>query len=237
MTAIGQLLVLQEHDTRIGQLRHRRATLPARAALAELEAALDALAGERSGVQAGRDDLGARQARLEGDLDALERRTAELDKKLAAGSVPRELQALALERDGVLERRGQLEDELLEVLEAVEAADVALVGMDERHVELLQQVVAGRDELAGAEAEIDAELGAELRGREQAGVEVPEALLVEYERLRSKMGGVAAAPLTRSSCGGCHLTLPAMELDRIRGLPADAVVHCEQCGRILVRSS
>ncbi|MBK9181147.1 MAG: hypothetical protein IPM45_16595 [Acidimicrobiales bacterium] len=236
MTAAGQLLVMQEHDTRIDQLRHRRATLPPRAALAELEAALEALAGERAGVQAGRDDLGTRQARLEGDLDALERRAVELDKKLAQGSVPRELQALALERDGVLERHGHLEDELLEVLEAVEAADAALVRLDDQRVELQRQVVAGRDELAVAEAEIDAELGAELGARERAAADVPDALQAEYERLRAKLGGVAAAPLTRSSCGGCHLTLSAVALDRIRGLPPDAIVHCEQCGRILVRS-
>ena len=29
--------------------------------------------------------------------------------------------------------------------------------------------------------------------------------------------------------------IPATELDRIRLEPADAVVNCEQCGRILVR--
>jgi hypothetical protein len=37
------------------------------------------------------------------------------------------------------------------------------------------------------------------------------------------------------SCSGCHLTLPAMEVDRIRKAPADEVITCDQCGRILVR--
>jgi predicted nucleic acid-binding Zn-ribbon protein len=45
---------------------------------------------------------------------------------------------------------------------------------------------------------------------------------------------VAVARLVGNHCDGCHLTLPAMELDRIRHLPEDELVTCEQCGRILV---
>ena len=49
------------------------------------------------------------------------------------------------------------------------------------------------------------------------------------------LGGVGAARLVGPSCTGCHLTLPAQELDRIRREPPDALVFCDQCGRILVR--
>jgi hypothetical protein len=56
-----------------------------------------------------------------------------------------------------------------------------------------------------------------------------------YERLRQRLGGVAVALLVGSSCGGCHLTLAAGEIDAIRRLPPDALVTCAQCGRILVR--
>jgi len=37
-------------------------------------------------------------------------------------------------------------------------------------------------------------------------------------------------------CGGCHLALPATEVARLRIEPADTLVTCEQCERILVRS-
>ena len=50
-----------------------------------------------------------------------------------------------------------------------------------------------------------------------------------------RFDGVAVARLVGSHCDGCHLTLPAMELDRIRHLPEGELVTCEQCGRILVR--
>jgi len=65
--------------------------------------------------------------------------------------------------------------------------------------------------------------------------QVPAELLARYERLRAKLAGTGAARLVGESCGGCHLTLPAMEVDRIRRAPPDEVLTCDQCGRILVR--
>jgi predicted nucleic acid-binding Zn-ribbon protein len=43
------------------------------------------------------------------------------------------------------------------------------------------------------------------------------------------------ARLVGNHCDGCHLTLPSMELDRIRHAPETEVFTCDQCGRILVR--
>ena len=49
------------------------------------------------------------------------------------------------------------------------------------------------------------------------------------------LGGVAVAKLEGNSCRGCHLQLSAVEVGRIRKLDPDVLVHCEECGRILVR--
>jgi uncharacterized protein len=59
-------------------------------------------------------------------------------------------------------------------------------------------------------------------------------LLATYERLRARLGGVGVARLVGTHCDGCHLTLSAVELDRVRHLPDGEVYTCEQCGRILV---
>jgi predicted nucleic acid-binding Zn-ribbon protein len=71
------------------------------------------------------------------------------------------------------------------------------------------------------------------RGEASSGV-APE-LLDEYERLRGLLAGVGVAKLVGNRCEGCHLTLPAMEIDRIRHLPPDEKVYCDECGRLLVR--
>ena len=64
---------------------------------------------------------------------------------------------------------------------------------------------------------------------------MPDELWPEYDALRSQLGGVAVARLAGATCQGCHLALSAVEVDRIRKLPVDEPVHCEECGRLLVR--
>jgi predicted nucleic acid-binding Zn-ribbon protein len=92
-----------------------------------------------------------------------------------------------------------------------------------------------RRAVASAQAVIDAELAEVLARREEAARGVPAALLGRYETLRGRLDGVGAARLVNGRCAGCHLALPATEVDRIRHLPPDAMARCDHCGAILVR--
>ena len=71
--------------------------------------------------------------------------------------------------------------------------------------------------------------------REAAAAEVPDELWPEYDKLRARLGGVGIARLVGSTCQGCNLALPAVEVDRIRKLSLDEAVYCEECGRLLGR--
>ena len=86
-----------------------------------------------------------------------------------------------------------------------------------------------------AEAGVDEEMARLGEGRAQAAGSVPADLRASTIASGPASDGVAVARLVGNHCDGCHLTLPAMELDRIRHLPEGEVVTCEQCGRILVR--
>ncbi len=235
--ALERLLALQELDTRIDQLRHRHATLPERDALAAAQAAVDRLDAEMAGVQSRHDDLLRSQRRLEDEVASVEAKAAEVDRKLYGGTVtaPRELQDMQAEVESLRRRQSSLEDELIEVMELAEPVGDQLARMGADRERLTSEVEEQRRALTAAEAEVDAELaGVEV---ERAGVaaEVPADLLATYDRLRTRLDGVAVARLEGSRCLGCHLTLPATELDQIRRQDAGAVVTHEECGRILVR--
>ena len=49
--------------------------------------------------------------------------------------------------------------------------------------------------------------------------------------------GVGAALLRARECGGCRLTLDNAEMAVIKAAPADEVIRCEECQRILVRTA
>jgi predicted nucleic acid-binding Zn-ribbon protein len=58
-----------------------------------------------------------------------------------------------------------------------------------------------------------------------------------YEKLRSQHGGVGAAALRRGQCQGCHLSMNTVDLNAMRAAAPDDIVRCEECRRILVRTS
>lgn len=93
---------------------------------------------------------------------------------------------------------------------------------------------ARRDEAA---AVLDADIAAATKEREVVAGSIPADLLKLYDKLRVKEGGVGAAKLFQRRCEGCRLELNITELNEVRAAAADAVVRCENCRRILVRTS
>jgi len=237
LTVFHDLLQVQEHDTAADRLRHRRDHLPE---LGELRATEDELAH----VEATLGDVDAQgaeaakiQRRLEGELSLLESKLTELNAKLYSGvvSAARELQAMQSEAATMRERRAVLEDQVLEAMGEQESIDEQLAELRAKRAELDAKGASLRAAVAEAQAEVDRELAAALAARSDAATSIPADIAALYERLRAHLGGVAAAPLVNGRCGGCHLALPATEIDRLRKEPADALVRCEQCERILVR--
>lgn len=237
MTVFHELLRVQEHDTAADRLRHRRHTLPELAQLRAVEEELAGLEATLATVGAGAAEAARVQRRLEGELSLLEAKIAELDAKLYSGvvTVPRELQAMQAEGDAMRARRATLEDDVLEAMAAREPLDDEVAALERRRDELDREGARLRAAVAEAEADVDRELAAEIEARGAAASSIPEDLAALYEQLRAHLDGVGAAPLVNGRCGGCHLALPATEVDRLRKEPPETLVRCEQCSRILVR--
>jgi hypothetical protein len=234
---LARLLDVQHYDTAIDQLRHRQAALPERAELATIEGQLGVLAARTKELRLTRDELGDRQGALEQQIEASRTRHQVLEKRLFGGQVaaPRELQAMNEEVKHLARHITELEDREIEVMEALEPYDTELQAGDVRRGALESDATRLRGSIGATEAQLEAEIAEETRARAVAASEVRDDLLARYEQLRSKLGGTGAAQLVGGSCSGCHLALPAMELDRLRKAPPDAVITCDQCGRILVR--
>jgi hypothetical protein len=72
--------------------------------------------------------------------------------------------------------------------------------------------------------------------RETVATDVPPDLMALYVKLGAGRGGVGAAELRQRRCTGCQLEVNAAELRAFAAAPADEVLRCEECGRILVRT-
>jgi predicted nucleic acid-binding Zn-ribbon protein len=234
---LSRLLDLQDRDLALDQLAHRRKALPQRTALADATAGVARLDGEVAALRAQLHDIELRQKRLEDEIAGIDAKSAAETKKLNSGTVtaPREIQALSDEVDALGRRKRVLEDDELELMEQAEPLTADVERLEGERAALAADVERLGREIAAAESEIDAEAGSVRAERDAAAADVPADLLARYEKLRTKLGGVAVARLQGDLCLGCHVSLPAVEVDQIRHAPADAVVTHEECGRILVR--
>jgi predicted nucleic acid-binding Zn-ribbon protein len=237
MTRWDDLLAVQEHDTTIDQLVHRRANLASRAELDALMAELAGLEASAAEVETVRHDLGRDQQRLEDEIGGLNERATQHDKTLYSGTIgnPRELQSLQDEIASLKRRISQLEDREIEVMEQIEPLDAQLSTLAASRTSLDERGAALRAQIAEEEVAIDGELEQVRSERDELVTSVDPELLEEYDDLRKRSGGIAIARLVGGSCGGCHLSLPAVDIDRIKKLPPDAPAHCEECGRLLAR--
>jgi predicted nucleic acid-binding Zn-ribbon protein len=233
------LLDLQAIDAKADQLRHQRRTLPELAEIAALQESRAAADAQRRDAQILVDDLSAEQHKVDLDVEQVKtRRTRDRDR-MDQGLItnPKDLERMQGELESLNRRITTLEDEELEVMARLEDAQKDLDGFAAQVAETderLAALSASRDRRVAA---IDDELASLDAERRPAAEAVPADLLALYDKLRESKGGVGAALLRARECGGCRLTLDAHEIAEIRAKPEDEVVRCEECQRILVRTS
>jgi predicted nucleic acid-binding Zn-ribbon protein len=229
---------VQALDSRAAQLRHQRATLPELAEIAELERTRAALTDQARDARIEVDDLTTEQTKVDADVEQVKARRKRDRDRMDQGLIanPKDLERMQHELESLERRITTLEDDELEVMARLEDAQKTLDSVQEQVrviEERLAALASARDEKAAA---IDADLAAVARDRGPAVDGLPEDLLKLYERLREQKAGVGAAALRARECGGCRLTIDAAELAVIRKAPADEVIRCEECQRILVRT-
>lgn len=234
-----KLLDLQALDAEVDQVRYKLAHLPEEAEIAALTTELKGLRDRVRDQQIAVDDLTTKQKKADADVEQVKARRERDRQRMDQGLVsnPKDLERMQHEMETLERRITVLEDEELEVMEELEDAQKSLASSQQEDEELTAKLTALVQTRDAKRDELDAELARVSGGRDPMVADLPEDLLALYERLRANKGGVGAAELRARQCSGCMLTLDAAELSRIKGLPSNAVVRCEECQRILVRTS
>lgn len=237
MGAFEGLLELQELDTTIDQLRHRLESLPERAEQLRIEREVAALADRTADAEARRDVVRREQRRHEDEVATIEAKVEHVrhqlyDSGITSAKAAADLQA---DLDSLIRRQRELEDLVIEQMELAEPIDEELGGLASERATLDGRLEEATAALRAAAGVVGDELAA-AEGRRPAIVAgVPQELLATYEAMRPRLDGVAVAKLVGSRCDGCHLTIPSAELEALRRAPAEEVLRCPECTRILVR--
>jgi hypothetical protein len=234
MAVTHELLDLQTIDLAADRLRARRDALEGGEDVRTARDAADAAERTLGDLGLEIDVLDRDATKLEHEIDSLTRKAADERSRMSDGSVAnaRELDAIGREVENLGRRQTDREDELLIIMERREELERRRADASGESTRLRAEVdraTAGSDaELRQVQADLDIRAGE----RAQLLAKIDPEVLELYEELRGTKRGVGAAALVDGVCQGCHETLSAVELDRVKH--ADAVTRCEHCRRILV---
>lgn len=231
------LIDLQAVDLDIDRNRHRLVVLPERDRVTALGARLQELNDERVVADTELTDLRRAVARADADVTSVRARTERDKALLDSGSVAasKHLSDIEHELETLARRQRELEDEELELMEAVE-------NTENRLAEITDQLAVTQSELATAQeaqdaalVDIDHEYDGLSARRTEIAAQLPAELLALYDRIRAEGSPVAAAYVRAGRCEACQMELATADMSEVRSAPADEVVRCPECRSIVVR--
>lgn len=229
------LLDLVRLDVALARAEEARRKPPQAARVQELIALRNGQGRELVALTNALDDAKAELARVESDIDVARKRQQRDRDRLGQTAVARDARALESEVAALDARIDRLETTQIELIEKVEQAQEAFDAqkrlLDETTAEGREVSQAGRTAVEKAAAEADQI----VRDREATAARVPQPLLDEYARIAAR--GTAAGLFQHGTCGACHMALAPTDLAELRKAAEDAVVHCPECGAIVVRTS
>ena len=239
MGLLSPLLEIQDIDRDCDRLTIRRRTLSERAVKAKVEQKISAIDAAHEALLARRSELDVSEHEMGDQVAEVAAKAKGIEDTLYGGTVTaaKDLAALQEEIRLVRVRQSELEEQEMALLEEIEGVEGEMSENRSARAVVEGELAEVVSALKSAEGIIDSELAVFGQGKAERVKNLPEKVLNVYERLRTreKLNGVAAAPFTPKGCGGCNMQLPSLESRLMREQPEDAVLNCENCGRLLVR--
>ena len=221
-TELETLLALQEHDGALDRLFHRHQTLPEREALqtAESERGHDRRPARHDAAPSATASH-ATSRRSTTKRSSLAAKAVEVEGRMYSGEVssPEELQAMQSDVEQLRRHQRSIGEPRARAHGGARAARRRRwPSSTQQRADADGRARSGPAALAEAEAVVIAEMQVERAARDQVAAGIDDALVKEYERCRALAQGPGVARLVGTTCQGCHLSIPAIEAERIKTL-------------------
>jgi predicted nucleic acid-binding Zn-ribbon protein len=226
---IEKLLILQDRDRKI----HR-------------------VSQELGHIGPERETLRSKASTTQSQLDSAKNRVKQLESERKQLELEIEAKKTQIEKYANQQLQTRKNEEYRALAHEIEMAKTAIFKIEDQEIVLMEKaevaqkdVVRATAEAAAAKKQVDDLIGlldqretnlkkefAELTtGRTQLAEAVDESTRNRYERIFKSKGENVVVGIEHSSCGGCHMKLPAQIVTTCRA--QSEIVTCPNCGRIL----
>lgn len=229
------LLALQDIDSALDAITHKRPRLPEGVAHQGALAVQAALQSRSAAAQARIDAAQTAIEAAEHAATELTTKRTRLEAQLKTVIAPREAEALMHQIATINGQRSELDDAELVALDEQAEGEAALAAVAAEMPEAVVAVEAAKAALDAVLASLAEEEAALKAGRAELVASMPPEHVATYERVRAQFHGVGVTRLVGTHCSGCHMDLSPAELDVVKAVPAGEQAECPQCGRIMIR--
>ena len=226
---LEQLLILQDREQKIRQIRTEIETVPLRrqsleSQLAANKASLEALKHKVQQVEIDR-------KRLELDVGVRTETISRLKTQQYQTRKNDEFRAISHEIERYENEIGKIEDEELELMVLADKIKADLADEEKKAAEAKDSIVRQTADLNEKSKALDSQLEALTTERSELAGKIDEDLLDRFERLFESKGDAAVVAIEHGVCTGCHMKVTTATASQVRA--GKELVSCENCGRIL----
>ena len=155
------------------------------------------------------------------------------DKRMRMNRIKniKELQALQREIDQTKLSNAQLEEELIKLMEELEACAASLGAKEEELKKLEDAWRERRGEIEAQVVGIDRAVADASAVRQSIATQLNGELIGRYELIFSRRGGMAVVAVSEGICQGCFMNIPPQLWNEI--IKSEKLILCPSCHRIL----
>ena len=229
LDVIEKLLVLQDRDRKISKLKEELMHIPVERQQHEsrLSTTQTALESAKHRIK----QLESDRKKLELDVEARKQLIERYGLQQFQTKKNEEYRALAHEIDTCRQAIVKLDDQQLEIMEQMDAAQKELVVATQAAAEAKKVIDARLTDIAAREQNLKKELAQLESNRSELASVVDEDTRNLYERLFRIKGHNVVVGIQHGVCGGCHMTLNRQVVVTCK--QEQEIVTCLNCGRIL----
>jgi predicted nucleic acid-binding Zn-ribbon protein len=229
LPAVTQLLVLQDRDKKLRQLRLelKRAPLERK----EMEARAAGTGGALDAAKHKAMEIEVKRKELENEVGTRRTRIQKYNQQKLETKKNEEYQAISHAIQTIENEITGLEDQELELMEAAEKQKPVIAVAEKEAAATKAQVTQQFADLDAKVKSIEVQVAEIQAERAKLAEEVEEDLLDTYQRLFETKSAQAVVALVNEICQGCHTKSQTHVIHAVKA--GKAVTTCLYCGRIL----
>lgn len=156
-----------------------------------------------------------------------------MDKRMRMNRIKnsKELQALQREIDLMRQSNGDLEEELIKIMQEIDAIKASKAAKEAEMATLQEAWQQQQQELAGQISGIDQAVTEKLAQRQSIAANLARDLISRYELIFSRRGGTAVVEIAGGICQGCFMNIPPQMGNEI--IRSEKIHNCPSCQRIV----